>query len=66
MLFMARLGGTRLADADGLAVDGLDDTLPASQCFLQAEFNGCDEVISRALEGWVVKLSSISMGRSNS
>jgi hypothetical protein len=53
---MAGLCGTRLCDADGFAVDGTDDALPAGQSFLEAEVDGCNKVVTLNLEVWVVKL----------
>lgn len=56
MFFVAGLCGTRLGNADGFAVDGTDDALPAGQGFFKAEFDGGNEVVALDLEVWVINL----------
>ena len=56
MFLVAGLRGAGLGDANRLAIDGSDDALPTGQGFFEAEFNGCNEVVTFDLEVWVIKL----------
>jgi hypothetical protein len=56
VFFVAGLCGTGLGNADGFAVDGTDYAFPAGQSFLEAKFDGRDEVIALDLEVWVINL----------
>lgn len=47
---MARLSRSWLGYADGLAVDGLDNAIPASERFFETEFHCRDEIVATALE----------------
>jgi hypothetical protein len=53
---MAGLCRARLGNADGFAVDGTDDAFPAGQGFLEAEFDGRNEVVALDFEIWVIDL----------
>lgn len=56
VFFMAGLCRARLGNADGFAVDGTDDAFPAGQGFLEAEFDGRNEVVALDFEIWVIDL----------
>jgi hypothetical protein len=56
VFLVAGLCGTRLGNADRFAVNGTDDAFPAGQGFLEAEFDGCNEVVALDLEIWVINL----------
>lgn len=50
---MAGLRWSWLGHADGFAVDGAHDALPACQGFLKRELNVCDQVVADPLEVWM-------------
>lgn len=59
MLFVAGLRRSRFGDANRLAIDCLDNSIPSGKGFLQGDIDRCDQVVAAALEDGVFFLCDL-------